>query len=193
MAKGKSYTVKFRRKREKLTDYRKRMKLISSGSLRLVIRRSLNNMDVRIVDFKSEGDRSLTSTNSFELSKKFGWLASRGNTPTAYLTGFLAGLKAKEKGIKSAILDIGLQNRGEKIYAALAGVLDAGIKIPHSKEILPKSERIKGGHIENYAKSLDTQSYNKLFSNLIKNGIKPENISKHFEDVKKKIAEKYHG
>ena len=47
MSKNKTYTVKFRRKREGKTDYKKRIKYISSGKTRIVIRVSNNNIKVQ--------------------------------------------------------------------------------------------------------------------------------------------------
>jgi len=71
------------------------------------------------------------------------------NTSAAYLTGYLAGKLALQKGIKEAILDIGLQRpvKGSRVFAALKGLLDAGLEIPHGEDIFPSEERIKGLHI----------------------------------------------
>ena len=61
----------------------------------------------------------------------------------------LAGKKAREKNVDSAVLDLGLQTstKGSRIYAALKGVIDSGISVPHSEDILPGEDRIKGKHI----------------------------------------------
>ena len=67
----------------------------------------------------------------------------------AYLTGLLAGKKAIKKGLKEGVLDIGLYTprKGARIFAALKGVVDAGVKVPYGEEILPSEERIYGKHI----------------------------------------------
>lgn len=136
-----------KRRREKKTDYKKRLALVKSGKIRLVIRRSLNNIRVQFVEFNPSGDKTLISAISTEL-KKLGWNRT-GNVPGSYLTGLLAGKKAKEKKIDEAVLDIGLQSstKGSRIYAALKGVLDAGVNVVHSEKILPDENRIKGSHI----------------------------------------------
>ncbi|MFH0928779.1 MAG: 50S ribosomal protein L18 [Candidatus Aenigmatarchaeota archaeon] len=141
------YLMPFKRRREKKTDYKKRLALLKSGSTRLVIRKSLSNITVQFVSYVPEGDKTLVCAFSTEL-KKFGW-EKNGNVPAAYLTGLLAGKKAKEKKIESAVLDTGLQSstKGSRIYAALKGVLDSGVSVPHSEEILPSEDRIKGQHI----------------------------------------------
>ena len=141
------YLMQFRRRREKKTDYKKRLALLKSEKTRLIIRKSLSNITVQFVEFKPEGDKTIACAFSTEL-KKLG-MKQTGNTPAAYLTGLLAGKKAKEKKIGEAILDLGLQTstKGSRIYAALKGVLDSGINVPHSEEILPSEDRICGKHI----------------------------------------------
>ncbi|MDD5133392.1 MAG: 50S ribosomal protein L18 [Candidatus Nanoarchaeia archaeon] len=168
----------YKRKSERRTDYRTRLKLLSSGKTRLVIRKTLNNIIIQFVDYSPKGDKVLVSCNSCEL-KKLGWKANTGNVPAAYLTGLLAGAEAKKKNIKKAILDMGLFGAGERIYAALKGVVDSKIEIPHTDEIYPSEDRIQGKHIINYSQN----TKNKLqFS---KN--KPEKLKEEFEDLKNKI------
>ncbi len=144
----KGYIVQHRRRREKKTNYRKRLALLKSGKIRVVIRRSVKNIRIQFVEWNGKGDETLSQTFSKEL-KKYGWDHYCGNVPASYLTGFLAGIKAKKKGIKEGVLDIGIQTstKGSRIYAALKGLLDAGIEIPHSPEILPAEDRIYGKHI----------------------------------------------
>lgn len=150
----KSYLMQFKRRRENKTNYRKRMALLKSDKTRLVIRRSLSNITVQFVNFVPKGDETIASATSAEL-KKLGW-SRTGNVPASYLTGLLAGKKAKDKKVEEAILDLGLQvsTKGSRIYAALKGVLDSGIKVPCSEEILPSEDRIRGKHI---SKDLEKQ------------------------------------
>ncbi|UCE75163.1 MAG: 50S ribosomal protein L18, partial [Methanomassiliicoccales archaeon] len=91
--------------------------------------------------------------------EKFGWKGSTSNLPAAYLTGYLAGKRAKSAGVEKAVLDIGLNTptRGSRIFASLKGLLDAGIDIPHNEEIIPSEERIYGAHInENIKNQFET-------------------------------------
>ena len=191
MAKGSNYRVKLRRRREGKTDYQARKALVISGKPRLVTRFSLKNVTVQIVVAKLHGDEVLAAANSRELVKTYGWKAPTGNIPAAYLTGLLCGLKAKAKGVEEAILDIGLisPTKGSKIFAALSGVLDAGVDVPHSEEKIVK-ERMKGEHIAKYAKSLGTGSeeYSAKFSKYIAQGVAPEKIPEHFNKVKAEIT-----
>jgi len=192
MAKGSRYSVPYRRRREGKTDYRKRKALILSKKPRLVVRGSLKNIIVQIVVAKPQGDEVLVSAHSRELLKNYGWKAPRGNVPAAYLTGFLCGLKAKAKGIEEAVLDIGMHSptKGSRIFAALKGILDAGLRVPHGEEKLPDENRIQGMHIVQYAKMLsaNTEKYTMAFSEYLKNKVPPENLPEHFAEVKKAIV-----
>ena len=91
------------------------------------------------------------SAHSREL-EKYGWQINKGNIPSAYLVGLLAGTKAIKKNIKNAILDLGLQKsvKGSRVYAVLKGCIDAGLGIASKENMLPSEERIKGTHIINY-------------------------------------------
>lgn len=148
MAYGPRYKVQFRRRREGRTDYRQRARLLRAGAPRAVIRISLRNICVQFIDYDPVGDQVVAQAHSKELVK-LGWNFSLGNTPAAYLTGYLAGIRAKKKGVEKAVLDIGLRNpaRGASCFAALKGIIDAGIEVPHGAEVIPSDERIHGKHI----------------------------------------------
>ena len=142
------YRVPFRRRREGKTDYRARLALIKSNSPRVAVRRSLKNIQIQFIEYHRDGDRVLTMANGKEL-KEFGWTGSISNVPAAYLIGYLAGKKALQKNIPNAVLDIGLRRptKGNKSFAALKGMLDAGVEIPHGDDIFPSEDRIHGEHI----------------------------------------------
>ena len=145
---GPHFRVGFRRRREGRTDYRRRQRLLRSAMPRAVVRKTLNQTLVQIVEADASGDRVVASAQSLDL-KEHGWSVGTGNVPAAYLTGYLAGKRAVAKGVKAAVLDIGVQEptKGGRVFAALQGLLDAGVEVPHSKEMLPAKERIRGEHI----------------------------------------------
>ena len=182
------FIIQHRRRRENKTDYRRRLALLSSGNMRVVIRKSLSGMTVQFIDYDPKGDVTKLTVVAADL-KKFGWKLHAGNLPASYLIGLIAGLKAKSIGIEHAVLDSGLQRstKGSRIYSALKGIVDAGVDIPHSADILPDAARISGDHIVKYAAKLDAEKKKKIFSKYIHAGIGPENVSKHFADVKKNI------
>jgi large subunit ribosomal protein L18 len=148
MANGPRYKVPFRRRREGRTDYRQRARLLRARIPRAVVRISLRNVSVQIIDYDPQGDKVVATAHSRELSE-MGWDKACGNLPAAYLTGFLAGKRAKKKGVDSAVLDIGLRNpsKGSGVFAALKGIIDAGVEIPHGEQVLPTKDRLVGKHI----------------------------------------------
>lgn len=149
MKQGPRYHVKPRRHREGRTDYRRRLRLLRSGEIRIVIRKSLKHIQVQFVEYSPDGDKILVSAISNELIKNHNWKNSVSNTSAAYLTGLLAGKNAKDKGIKKGVLDIGRYRptQGNKLFAALKGVLDAGVECPHDERMIPSEDRILGKHL----------------------------------------------
>jgi len=131
------HKVPYQRKKTGKTDYRRRLRLLSSREPRLVIRPSNKNITIQIINHKENGDLIAVSVSSKNLVKDYQWKLCRGNVPCAYLTGLIAGGEIAGAGIKSAILDIKSSTKGSKVYAALKGVVDAGIIVPHKKEMLP--------------------------------------------------------
>lgn len=148
MAKNAVYRVKMRRRREGRTDYRKRLALLKSGMPRAVVRRTNTRLVIQFVEYQEDGDKVVVTVTS-DMLKKYGWNRSYKSVPAAYLAGYLAGKRALEKGIEEAVLDIGRHHAhpGSRIFAALKGMLDAGVEIPHGEEVLPDEERIVGKHI----------------------------------------------
>lgn len=141
--------VKFRRKREGLTDYGKRLRILESRKPRLVVRPTSKNIIVQLVSYGDKGDKVVLTVHTSFL-KKFGWNKNRRNTPAAYLAGYAAGVEGKKKGVNEAVLDIGLRRpvKGSIVFAALKGAVDAGLKIPYSKEVLPSEDRLEGKHLK---------------------------------------------
>src|SRR3989344_8275334 len=103
MANGPRYVVKKLRRRECRTDYKQRINMLKSRTLRLVIRKSDKFISAQLVNYADNGDKTLASAHSSEL-EGLGWKHGAKNTSAAYLTGLLLGRRA---GGKEAILDIG--------------------------------------------------------------------------------------
>src|SRR3989344_8423785 len=109
-------TIKFRRKLEKRTNYKKRLGMLKSRKVRLVIRRSNKNIIAQLVQYNEAGDNVLATVHSV-LLEKYGLKSRRGNIMEAYLVGLLIAKKAKKLNIKEAVLDIGLHSstKGSRI------------------------------------------------------------------------------
>jgi len=175
-----------RRRREGLTDYRMRLKLAKSRLPRLVIRKTNRYIIVQVIKCKEGGDETLLTVTSKKLLE-YGWKGGLKNLPASYLTGLLAGIQAKKKGLKKAIVDIGLHKpiKGSRVFAAVKGFIDAGVDVPAGEEIFPDEDRIKGAHISDYYRrireeGLETKQFSKI-------GDIYEELEKHFDEVKERI------
>lgn len=195
MAKGPTYRVPFRRRRQGKTNYQKRKALIVSRRLRLVVRGTQKHTLIQFIKAKTTGDEVVVSAHSQELTKNYGWKGGCGNLPAAYLTGLLCGRRATVHNVKSAVLDMGLQSvsKGARVFAALKGILDAGVAIPHKEDILPDETRIQGQHIAEYAKqlSLDPEAYEKRFAEYLSRSLRAEQLPEHFSTVREKISSSF--
>ena len=159
-AKGPTYEVVYRRRREGKTNYRKRLALIKSGKPRMVVRRSNRNVTVQFVEFQPKGDNTKVTVTGKHLQKLFGWPSKR-NVWTAYLAGLYAGKLAQKGGVNDFVLDMGMyvSTKGNIVFAALKGAVEAGLKSSMDEGVVP-SEKL---------------------SNL------PEALKQQFEDAKNKI------
>ena len=149
MSDGPNYRVPFRRRREGKTDYRVRLRLLKSGEPRAVVRLTDRRVRVALVAYDPTGDRVLAAADSRELGQIEFPSGSFASTPAAYLTAYLAGMRAKARGTATAVLDAGLRHptEGGRLSAALKGLLDAGIEIPHGEGGFPGADRLNGTHL----------------------------------------------
>ena len=152
MATGPRYKVPMRRRLEARTNYHQRLRLLKSGKPRLVARKSNRHIRAQLILTGPQGDETIASATSEDLAE-YGWEAPTGNLPAAYLTGLLAGKRAMEAGLESAVLDIGLNTAtpGSKVFAVQEGAVDGGLYTPHSEDVFPDWERTRGEHIAAYA------------------------------------------
>ncbi len=148
--------IKFRRRRENKTDYKARLLMLMSGLPRIVVRKTNRYVLAQVVFNKEAQDSVKLSASSSEL-KKYGWSLSQEGSlksiPAAYLAGVLLGDKIKfsKSGINDVILDIGLarSTKGSRLYAVAKGLIDAGVRVRCSPDMLPSQDRIEGKHMKN--------------------------------------------
>jgi large subunit ribosomal protein L18 len=95
------------------------------------------------------GDVVVAAADTKEFAK-MGWEHSCSSVPAAYLVGYAAGLRAKKEEIEYAVLDLGMQNpqHGGVLFAVAKGMIDAGLEVPCSEDVLPDEDRINGKHID---------------------------------------------
>ena len=171
-----------RRRREVRTDYHQRLRLLKSGKPRLVARKSNNNVTAQLVATGPNGDETLASAQATDLTE-YGWEAPTGNLPAAYLTGYLAGVRAREAGLTEAVLDIGLNaaTNGSKVFAVQEGAIDAGLNVPHNETVFADWQRTRGQHIADYAAQREEPLYGGAFD--------ATELPEHFDDVLESIQE----
>jgi len=137
-----------RRRIENKTNYRRRLGLLKSNSLRLVIRKTNKYLILQIIESKNSEDKVVYSANTKDLLK-LGWpetkLGSLKSVTASYLAGLLLGKKAKN--IKERlVLDLGLipNTKGSRVYAAVKGIADSGIEINFDEKVIPSKDAIEG-------------------------------------------------
>jgi large subunit ribosomal protein L18 len=186
---GKQRFYKKYRRSDK-TDYNKRLSLLKSEKIRLVVRISSKNIIAQLVEYVPKGDKIICGVSTQTIAKEYGWKGPRSNIPVAYLLGLLL---AKKTDIKEAILDIGKRRsiHHSKIYAVVKGVNDGGVLVSSSEKVFPSEDRINGEHIKSYALSLkesNKEKYDKLFSGYLSQKQAPEDITEKISDIKLKIT-----
>jgi large subunit ribosomal protein L18 len=186
-----SYARTIKRIRQGKTNYRKRASLLISRRTFITVKVSNQNIIAQVLKPTISGDIVIASAHSRELLK-YGWKGSMNSMPACYLTGILIGKKSVAEGYKNAILYTGKSPFTSRISACLKGIVAAGVDVPVSESSLPKDNRINGEHIAEYAKILkrNEELYNKRFSLLLKNGLKPEEYPSHLEEIKMKVSGK---
>jgi large subunit ribosomal protein L18 len=153
---AKKIVMPYRRKREGLTDYRKRLVLLKSGLFRLVIRGSNKGVTAQLVSYDADGDKVLATATVKGLAA-LGWKGATGNSAAAYCTGLLLAHKVKtlKLDVGDVIVDIGLQHhhKGGRLYAVAKGAIDGGLNVRVGEETLPSDERIQGAHLNDTVKA----------------------------------------
>ena len=160
MAHGKSQRLRFKRRRNGKTDYRRRLRMLRGGVPRAIVRVSNTQVVCQLAQFDPEGARIVASVSGSNLTT-YGWPAgaSTKSIPACYVAGYALGKSALSAGHDSAILDIGLaaSSPGNRIFSALRGMVDAGLDVPYGEGVLPSDDRINGAHIdESLAAAVET-------------------------------------
>ena len=137
-----------KRRRECKTDYKLRMGLLKSSLPRIAIRKTNKYVSVQAIESNEAQDKVVFGTTSKALLD-YGWnekfAGSLKSISAAYATGLLA---AKKIAKGEFIIDIGmaLNQKGGRIYAVIAGLVDGGLNIHANKEVFPSKERLMGEH-----------------------------------------------
>lgn len=154
-----------KRKKEGVTDYRKRLNLLKSESPRLVVRISNKGFTAQIAEYDPDGDIIRDTVTSKVMEKTFG--TKGNNTQICYLGGYYLGKLIQKKEIEYAILDIGRYDliKGGRIASVLKGFVDSGVEVPCSEEIFPGKDRLNGKHLKAH---LDIEEFKKKINEKVK-------------------------
>jgi len=179
-----TYETKFRRRKEGKTDYSKRLALVRSKKIRIVVRKTNTRIIAQAVKFDPKGDITIATVDSTDL-KKFGWYGTN-NTPSAYLVGFYLGKKVAGE---ACVLDIGRKHpsHGSVIFAVVKGAADGGAIVPFDMSAVPSEERLNGKLLDEYAKKLGDKA-KAMFTKYTKAGMTLGEFSKAFDKAKSEIA-----
>ncbi len=145
-------TLKRRRKEHK-TDYLKRIKLLKSGSPRVVFKKTNKYIIAQYVKSKEAQDEIKMGITS-KILLKYGWPKEFGGSlksiPASYLTGLLIGEKILEKKLEKPVVDFGMIRvlHKNKAFAFLKGLKDSGIGVECEEKFFPNEDRIKGKHLK---------------------------------------------
>ena len=156
-----------KRRKQSKTDYSKRIKLLKSGSPRVVFRKTNKYVISQYVTSKEAQDKIEFGVNSKDLIK-YGWpkefKGSLKSIPASYLVGFLIGKKIIKQKLENPIVDLGMLRilYKTKVYGFLKGLKDSGIEIKCEDKMFPEEDRIKGKNLK-------------------------KDFSKTFEEIKSKI------
>ena len=95
MAHGKSQRLRFKRRRNGKTDYRRRLRMLRGGAPRAIVRVSNTQVVCQLAQFDPEGDRIVASFSGNNLAA-YGWPvgASTKSVPACYVAGYALGKSA---------------------------------------------------------------------------------------------------
>jgi len=175
-----------RRRREGLTDYRKRRRFLQSRTPRIVCRISNKYISSAVVRVGDRGDTTIVSATSKELGK-FGWRYGLASVPASYLTGCLLAKKTASLNLDKVVLDIGLYTptRGNRLFALAKGCSDSGLKVSFDESVAPSEERMRGEHL---VKLSEMQGSN-VFSRIKAGGADMRSVPGDFKALVEKIKE----
>lgn len=203
----------------------------NSPKYRFVVRFTNTDIICQVAYAKIDGDHILAAAYAHELPR-YGIKLGLTNYAAAYATGLLLArrvlqkLKLDTKYVGSveatgedynvealddgprpfmALLDVGLArtSTGSRVFAALKGMCDGGVNVPHSetrfvgydaeKKALDAAvlrKYIYGGHVAAYMKKLldeDQAAYDRQFSRYKAAGITADKLEKIYADAHKAI------
>jgi large subunit ribosomal protein L18 len=90
------------------------------------------------------------------------------------------------------IVDFGIQPviHGTRLFAAIKGIVDAGVKVKADAVSFPKEERVQGKHVDLFASKEPSKMNRTQFQSYLKNHVNVNTFSHMVETTKKTITER---
>jgi large subunit ribosomal protein L18 len=145
--------IQKRRRKERKTDYKKRIGLLKSGVPRIVFRKTNKQILSQYILSEEAKDKVVFGVVSNDLLKH-GWpkefSGSLKSIPASYLTGFLVGKTIQKKKLETPIIDTGMTRiiKKNRFFAFLKGLKDSGVEIECDEKNFPEEEKIKGKNLK---------------------------------------------
>ena len=139
-----------KRRRENRTDYKARRILLVSGLPRIVVRRTNKYFILQSVESVEAQDKVLITVSSKDLLKN-GWDKKKSGSLKGISAGYLTGmLMAKKLKKTKYIVDLGMARteKGGRVFAVVAGLIEGGADIPANNKVFPSEDRLMGEHCE---------------------------------------------
>jgi len=130
------------------------MRILEGMKPRIVIRKTNKYMIIQYVVSQQSQDFVKKTVNSKELLD-YGWPKDKSGSlksiPASYLSGLLFGNKIKEFSEKKMV-DTGLitNTKGSRVFGVVKGIVDSGIDLKYSPEVIPKEEKIKTEKVKGF-------------------------------------------
>ena len=142
-----------RRRKEKKTNYTKRIKFLKSEKPRLVFRKT-NQFVIGQYVLSSEAQDKVSFGVTSKKLLTLGWpekfKGSLKSIPASYLVGYYLGKKIQKDKLETPIVDFGMSRmiHKTKVFGFLKGIIDSGLEISCKEEAFPEEERIKGANLK---------------------------------------------
>ena len=154
-----------KRRRLNITDYKARLILLKSNAVRIVIRRTNRYMIIQSVESENAQDKIIFGLTSKALIQE-GWnekmTGNLKSIPACYLTGILFAKKVDTN--KRYIIDLGMARniQGSRIFAAVKGLIDGGLKLNADAKAFPSKESLEGKNTKEETKEIVKKIKEKL-------------------------------
>ena len=149
-----------------LTNYSKRIKLLTSGLPFLSIIKGNKNWDIKMIQSEKGLDHTITSTKSTIL-KTIGYNGCFVTRRALYLLGYCFGIKNRHI-VQEHLINTGvfINKKGGRLWSLVKGIYDSKFPIRVSVDVFPSMDIITLGDVQ---KEEEVQNYIKIIEQKLVN------------------------